>query len=92
MPRLLGRRVLVKQDIASQTIGSIAIPESARARNLPQQGVVTAIGPDVKTVQVGDRVLFGKYAPLPVDQVGLVLNEQDIMAVLASASGMIGDA
>jgi co-chaperonin GroES (HSP10) len=58
------------------------IPDSVRSKNLPQQGVVTAIGPDVKTVKVGDLVLFGKYAPLPVDHVGLILNEADIMAVL----------
>ena len=78
--KLLGRRVLVVREATQETYGNIVIPERARAK--PQHGRVSRIGPDVTTVSVGDRVLFGKHAALEVDGVGVLLWEQDIMVKL----------
>ena len=76
----LGRRVLVDQTPNDGTYhGVIHIPD--RYRMKAQEGVVTAIGPDVTTLHVGDHVLFGKFASIDVKQHGLLLWEQDIMAV-----------
>lgn len=81
--KLLGRRVLVVREKTQESYGSIVIPEQARTK--PQQGLVSRIGPQVTTVMVGDRVLFGKHAALEVDGVGVLLWEQDIMVVLDHA-------
>ncbi|GIX07061.1 MAG: 10 kDa chaperonin [Candidatus Poribacteria bacterium] len=84
-------RVLVKRiEEEEQKIGGIVIPDTAKEK--PQQGEVIAVGegrvldngerqkPDV---QVGDKVLFGKYAGTEVkygDEEYLILREEDILA------------
>lgn len=86
-------RVLVKrQESAHKTASGIVIPDAASEK--PDQGEVMAVGPgklsgDGKVrlpgIQVGDKVLFGKYAGQPV-KVGadelLVMREEDIIGVL----------
>ena len=47
--------VLMRRDRHEMTDGGIAIPD--RVRDKEGDGVVLAIGPDVKTVRVGDRVM-----------------------------------
>jgi len=61
----LGARVLIS-DIPDEnkTAGGIIIPDTARDR--PMQGIVQAVGPGDEqtsmTVNIGDRVMFGKMA------------------------------
>jgi len=74
-----------------QTPGGLYVPDLAKER--PAQGVVVAVGPgkyidgDLQKVniQVGDYVLFGKFAGAEV-KVGvedfLILREEDIFLVL----------
>jgi chaperonin GroES len=70
------------------------IPDSAAEK--PDQGEVLAVGPGRRAttgaasrpdLNVGDRVLFGKYAGQTVKVDGnelLVLREEDIVAVVQS--------
>ncbi|EEA00812.1 co-chaperone GroES [Burkholderia sp. H160] len=91
--RPLHDRVIVKRlDQETRTASGIVIPDSAAEK--PDQGEILAVGPgrrgeDGKRVepdlQVGDRVLFGKYAGQAVKVDGnelLVLREEDIVAVV----------
>ncbi|MEX3815079.1 co-chaperone GroES [Paraburkholderia sp. BR13439] len=91
--RPLHDRVIVKRlDQETRTASGIVIPDSAAGK--PDQGEILAVGPgrrgeDGKRVepdlQVGDRVLFGKYAGQAVKVDGnelLVLREEDIVAVV----------
>jgi chaperonin GroES len=91
--RPLHDRVIVKRlDQETKTASGIVIPESAAEK--PDQGEVLAVGPgkrdgDGKRIepdlQVGERVLFGKYAGQQVKVDGtdlLVLREEDIVAVV----------
>ncbi|ADG19762.1 co-chaperone GroES [Paraburkholderia atlantica] len=91
--RPLHDRVIVKRlGQESRTASGIVIPDSAAEK--PDQGEILAVGPgrrgdDGKRVepdlQVGDRVLFGKYAGQAVKVDGdelLVLREEDIVAVV----------
>jgi chaperonin GroES len=76
----------------SRSAGGIVIPGSASEK--PDQGEVLAVGPGAPlddggrrplTVQVGDRVLFGKYAGSEVKLDGeefLVIKESEILAVI----------
>ena len=58
----LGDRVLVKvQEVETQTASGIFIPDNA-SKEKPTQAEVVAIGPDVKHVELGDKVIYSKFA------------------------------
>jgi chaperonin GroES len=90
----LGDRVLIKQiDSEEVTKGGIVLPDTAKEK--PQEGEVLAVGPGKildngqrapMEVQVGDRVLFAKYAGSEIKQGGeeyMILNsERDILAII----------
>lgn len=81
-------RVIVKPATAEETTkGGIIIPDTAKEK--PQRGEIVAVGPgkdgNLMTVQVGDIVLYGKYAGQEVNIQGadyLIMREDDILVVL----------
>ena len=75
----LGDRVLLQRAEGGDRQGRIIIP--SKYRQAPQEGTVLAVGANTHVVKVGDRVLFGRYAFLETQQ-GLIIREQDILAVL----------
>ena len=91
--RPLHDRVVVKRiEEDTKTAGGIIIPDTAKEK--PQQGEVTAVGPGARDengkvnaldVKVGDRVLFGKWSGTEVKIDGqdlLIMKESDILGVL----------
>ena len=84
------RLIVRRQEEERTTASGIVIPESASAEK-PDQGVVEAVGNgkllddgSVRKldVNVGDKVLFGKYAGQAVKVDGdelLVMKEEDVM-------------
>jgi chaperonin GroES len=91
--RPLHDRVVVKRlDAEDKTTGGIIIPDTAKER--PSQGEITAVGPGGRDesgklipidLDVGDRVLFGKWSGTEVKIDGqelLIMKESDIMGVL----------
>ncbi|OZI17712.1 co-chaperone GroES [Bordetella genomosp. 7] len=94
--RPLYDRIIVKRIEQERTTASgIVIPDSAAEK--PEQGEVLAVGSGkvhsdgsvrALELQVGDRVLFGKYAGQTVKVDGeelLVMREDDVFAVLTRA-------
>jgi chaperonin GroES len=91
-------RVLIRRiEEEEKTKGGIIIPDTAKEK--PMQGEVIAVGPgafDEKTgkrialdVQVGDRVLFGKWSGTEVKIDGqeyVIMKESDIMGVIEEAA------
>jgi chaperonin GroES len=80
-----GTRVIIKaDDEIEQTAAGIIIPETARER--PQFGTVLQVGPKVtEDVKVGDRVVYGKNAgvPLLIGNVQFfVMQERELFMVL----------
>ena len=81
-------RVVVKPASAEEkTKGGIIIPDTAKEK--PQRGEIVAVGPgkdgNLMTVQVGDIVLYGKYAGQELNYEGndyLIMREDDILIVL----------
>lgn len=64
--------------------GHIIIPDSVREDKRPDQGVVYAIGPNVRDVTVGDHVLFSPYSGHKVSVVDIgVLHIMPEEAVIA---------
>src|SRR2546429_9752093 len=89
--RPLHDRVVVKRiDAEEKTAGGIIIPDSAKEK--PSQGEVIAVGPGGRDesgklipidLQVGDRVLFGKWSGTEVKIDGkelLIMKGSDIKA------------
>ncbi|MBW4466541.1 MAG: co-chaperone GroES [Pegethrix bostrychoides GSE-TBD4-15B] len=90
----LGDRILIKvQEAEDQTAGGIFLPDSAQEK--PQVGEVTQVGSGKRNddgtiqaidVQVGDKVLYSKYAGNELKLNGeefMLLREQDILAVVS---------
>ena len=86
-------RVLVRRiDSDEKTAGGIIIPDTAQEK--PSEGEVLATGPGARDdrgeiipldVQVGDRVLFGKWSGTEVKIDGedlAIMKESDIMGVI----------
>ena len=89
----LGGRVIVEPiEQEEMTAGGIILPETAKEK--PQEGKILAAGPGDRDedgeripmeVQVGDKVLYAKYAGTEVKMDGkklLILKENDILAVV----------
>ena len=88
----LADRVVVKPLEDAETMrGGLYIPDTAKEK--PQQGEILAVGPgryeDGKRipmdVQVGNKVLYGKYSGTEVTVEGesvLILRESDVLAII----------
>ncbi|HEV2800056.1 MAG TPA: co-chaperone GroES [Pyrinomonadaceae bacterium] len=99
--RPLHDRVIVKRiEEGEQMRGGIIIPDSAKEK--PQEGEVIAVGEgkykddgtrQTLDVQVGDRVLFGKYSGSEIKLDGeeyLIMREDDILGIISRAGANAG--
>jgi chaperonin GroES len=94
--KLLHDRVLVRQggeDGERRSTGGIVIPATAQVGRRLSWARVVAIGPNVRTVEIGDRVLFepedrGEIELQGIDYV--LLRERDIHAVAADRHSTAG--
>ena len=91
--RPLHDRVVIRRvEEEQKTKGGLIIPDTAKEK--PMQGEVLGVGPGTRndkgdlapmSVQVGDRVLFGKWSGTEVKLDGdelLIMKESDLMGVL----------
>ncbi len=82
----LDDRVLVEPVEEEERYGSLVIPDTAKEK--PQMGVIRAVGTDKELkelVNVGDKVIFGKYAGTEIKIDGkkhLVITRSDLLAVV----------
>lgn len=89
----LGSRLVIEPiEQEGQTTSGILLPETAKER--PQEGKVVAVGPGDRTdkgecipmeVQLGDLILYGKYAGTEIKLKGqkyLILKESDALAII----------
>ena len=94
--RPLHDRIVVKrlEDPAEQVQNGIIIPDSAKEK--PQEAEVVAVGKGKRSddgklialdVEVGDKILFGKYSgsDIKVDgQEYLIMREDEVLAVITA--------
>jgi chaperonin GroES len=91
--RPLYDRIVVKRiEEQEQKIGGLYIPDSAKEK--PQQGEVVAVGKGKRLedgkvipldVQVGDRILFGKYSGSDIkleEDEYLIMREDEVLGIL----------
>ncbi|TPM24069.1 co-chaperone GroES [Mesorhizobium sp. B2-3-5] len=91
--RPLHDRILVRRiEAEEKTAGGIIIPDTAKEK--PQEGEVIAVGPGARDesgklvpldVNVGDRILFGKWSGTEIKLNGedlIIMKESDVMGVI----------
>jgi len=95
MVRPLHDRLIVKRlEEEERTKGGIIIPDTAKEK--PQEGEVVAVGKGKRLedgkvvpldVQVGDRILFGKYAGSEIKLDGdelMIMREDEVLGILVN--------
>jgi chaperonin GroES len=87
--RMLNDRILVKVDTGEgerRSTGGILIPATAQLGKRLAWAEVRAVGPNVRSVEVGDQVLFNPEDVYEVEVRGetfIILRERDIHALAA---------
>ena len=95
--RPLYDRIVVKRtEEKEQKIGGLFIPDNAKEK--PQEGEVVAVGKGKRLddgklvpldVQVGDRILFGKYSGSEIKLDGeeyMIMREDEVLGILEGAA------
>ena len=89
-------RILIKRVEERETVkGGIIVPDTAKEK--PQEREVVAVGPGKLhegkriplDVEVGDRVLFGKYSGTDIkieDEEYLIVREDDVLGKITKAA------
>ena len=80
---LADRVVAVKEEAKTQTASGIYLPESAKEQ--PVLAVVEAIGPDVKGIKKGDKIVYKEYSTTELKVDGkeyLIVKEEDVLATV----------
>lgn len=80
---LADRVVAVREEAATKTASGLYLPDNAKEK--PIMAVVEAVGPDVKTLKVGDRIIYKEYSTTELKVNGidyLILKEEDILATV----------
>lgn len=81
----LGDRIVaIREEAANRTASGLYLPESAKEKAIA--AVVEAVGPEVKDVKKGDRVVYKAYTPTEVkvnNKEFIILKEEDVLAKLS---------
>jgi len=79
----LADRIVAKKEAATTATASGILLGEAKEKSTT--AIVEAVGPDVKNVKAGDRVLYQEYSATDVKLDGaeyLIIKEEDLLATL----------
>ena len=75
--------VAVGEDAATKTASGLYLPDKAQEK--PKTAKVVAVGPNVKEVKTGDRIVYKSYSTTDV-KVGkeefILVKEEDVLATI----------
>jgi chaperonin GroES len=74
--------VAIIEEPVKQTESGILLGE---AKEKPAYAVVEAVGPEVKTVKVGDKIVYKEYSTTNIkidDKENIIVKEEDVLATL----------
>ena len=80
---LADRVVAAKEEARTQTASGIYLPDTAKEQ--PAYAVVEAVGPDVKGIKKGDKILYETYKATEIKVDGneyLIVKEEDVLATV----------
>lgn len=80
---LADRVVAVRKKAQEKTASGLYLPDNSQEK--PVVAVVEAVGPDVKQVKKGDKIVYKEYSTteLKIDSVEyLIVKEEDVLATI----------
>ena len=80
---LADRVVAIREEAKTQTASGIYLPDNAKEK--PVLAVIKAVGPEVKELKVGDKIVYKEYSTteLKIDGVEyLIVREEDVLATI----------
>lgn len=81
---LADRVVAVREVAQTKTASGLYLPDNAKEK--PVVATVEAVGPDVKGIKKGDKILYKEYSTTEIKIDGseyLIVNEEDILGTIA---------
>jgi len=81
---LANRVVAVREPAQTQTASGIYLPDNAKEK--PVLATVVAVGPAVKSLAVGDKIVYKEYSTTELkinDSEYLIVKEEDVLATIA---------
>ncbi len=79
----LADRVVAKKDAATSTTASGILLGEAKEK--PNTATIESVGPDVKNLKKGDRIIYREYSATELKYEGkdyLIIKEEDVLATL----------
>lgn len=80
---LADRVVAERVEVATKTASGLYLPDNAKEK--PVVAKVTAVGPEVKTLKVGDKIVYKEYSTTELKVDGteyLIIKEEDVLATV----------
>jgi len=80
---LADRVVAIREEAQTKTASGIYLPDTAKEK--PVIAVVKAVGPNVKTLKVEDRIVYKEYTTTDLKIDGkdyLIVKEDDVLATV----------
>lgn len=80
---LADRVVAVREEAKTQTASGIYLPDNAKEK--PVLAEVKAVGPDVKGIKTGDKIVYKEYSTTELTINGteyLIVKEEDVLATV----------
>ncbi len=80
---LADRVVAVREEVDSKTASGLYLPDNAKEK--PVVAKVEAVGPEVKNIKKGDRIVYKEYSTTELKLDGaeyLIVKEEDVLATL----------
>ena len=81
---LADRIVAVREKTEAKTVSGLYLPDGAREK--PAYATVKAVGPKVKDIKTGDKVVYKEYSTteLKINDIEYVIvKEEDVLATVA---------
>lgn len=81
---LADRVVAVREEAVNKTASGLYLPDNAKEK--PVVAKVVAVGPDVKSLKVGDKIVYKEYSTTDLkidDKEYLIVKEEDVLATIA---------
>jgi len=81
---LADRVVAVREKAQAKTSSGLYLPDNAKEK--PVIAKVVAVGPNTKSLKVGDRIVYKEYSTTDLkinDDEYLIVKEEDVLATIA---------
>ena len=80
---LADRVVAERVEVATKTASGLYLPDNAKEK--PVVAKITAVGPEVKSLKVGDKIVYKEYSTTELKVDGteyLIVKEEDVLATV----------